>query len=1142
VTRTGRSESSPSASKGLLATLRASTSAKGTRAPSPAGRLLSASLLAILALFALTAAPAQALEGYEPATPASFGEPGPGAGQLEAPEGVAVNDETGDVYVADVGNARIDEFEADGKFLRAWGFGVATGAEAFETCTTTTTCRKGNVSTLPGGFTTGAFIAVDNSSGPSKGDVYVGDPGDNTVTKFTGTGALVSWGTEGQLKEAVAGTPFVKASGVAVDTSGNLWVTDGHNEDQFTEAGVFIPATTFNTERGGGGGVAVDTNGALYTVERRIANPKGTQEVLKWEAGVEKFLIESHPTFALAVNPSSNDLILDGGNHIEVYGPFGEPHTAPTQTFATTGLEESTGIALSATALYATQRSADSVAAFVFAPLKPRVEAESVSEVGSASATFHGQVFPQGEPTSYSFEYGTTTAYGKHTPTQSAGAGVTATAVAATVEGLSPDTGYHFRLVASNANGERQGPDVSFSTFPQGILGLPDGRGFELVSPLESGDGEVVRGTRAAGSGARVAYAGQPAEEGNGEGGNPNEEGVTFGGANEYLAGRGAAGWSAVDVQPPGLSSPNYISFSDDLSVGILGSEEPLLGGAPAGQTLYSRDDASGSYRVLGSGAAYAGSTPDGAHVLYSTGPAGLFESGVGASAAVNVLPEGGSAAHAVFGAPAVHESNVSAVGPTGPDFSSAVSGDGSRVFWTQTDAEGHPQRLFVTEHAGSPAQRPVQLDASHAPPHPGGEGRFAAASGDGSRVFFTACSVLTPDSTAAPTPGCEVEEVHGHGPFVTPAGNDLYEANTATGVLSDLSVDQAQNANVVGVLGVSADGSSVYFAAGGALASGAQQQQCVRGVVAELGQGGTLTKCNIYLVHDGGAPQFVAAVTNAEWADWSSVVGTHTAYVAPAGGELVFESGLNLTGFDSRGANEIYMYAPGSGVSCLSCNPSGALTPPGSGASLPGSASTTFALRDVSADGSRVFFQTAESLVPADQNGKVDVYEFERAGAGSCTRPAGCLFVISGGSSTQSSFFVDAGETGEDVFFTSRADLVPADRTDRLELYDARVGATQPPAQPVCSGTGCQGVPAAPPIFSTPSSVTFAGTGNFEPQPPPSKPPPKLTNRQKLEKALKQCHAKRSRAKRRACEHAARRRYPTGRAKRANTHRRAGR
>jgi hypothetical protein len=60
VTPTERSASNPSRNKGFVATLRASLPAKGTDAPSPAGRLLSASLLAILALFAFTAAPALA--------------------------------------------------------------------------------------------------------------------------------------------------------------------------------------------------------------------------------------------------------------------------------------------------------------------------------------------------------------------------------------------------------------------------------------------------------------------------------------------------------------------------------------------------------------------------------------------------------------------------------------------------------------------------------------------------------------------------------------------------------------------------------------------------------------------------------------------------------------------------------------------------------------------------------------------------------------------------------------------------------------------------------------------------------------------------------------------------------------------------
>jgi NHL repeat len=1078
---TGHNANPTSTSKtGFLATLAGLLRVRGSGAPAVrVGGLVLAALLSALVCLGVSVAPAQALEGYEPATPASFGEPGPGPGQLEAPEGVAVNDTTGDVYVADVGNARIDEFEADGKFLRAWGWGVRTGAAALETCTTT--CRKGLIGTEPGEFTTGAFIAVNNSGVLSNGDVYVGDPGDNTVTKFTKDGALVEpWGTKGQLKETTGGTLFSTLRGVAVDSTGNLWVYDENvteeqdNVDEFSETAAFEPAGSFNTGRGTEPGLAVESSENVYLVP-------GAEGVSRFASGKEKFEFTERVR-AVALGPEG-DILADQGQDLQLFVPSATPGSPPTlrQTFAGGGLSESHGIAAGAAAAYATQRAANNVLVFSFGPLRPQVQAESVSEVGSSSATFHGQVVPQGEATSYFFEYGLTAGYGSRTPVDSAGAGTGVVSVLAGVEGLLPDTTYHFRLVASNANGERQGGDVVFSTFPQGILGLPDGRGFELVSSLNNGDASVVvNGGRAAADGSAVSYNGQaPPAGGNGNSSNPHSGGIQGGaGDNKYFASRsGGGGWSASDIQPAGLDSVQYLAFSSGLAVGILSSTEALTEGAPNSQALYSRDDGSGSYRLLAAGMAYAGATPDGSHVLVSSGSGGLFETGAGALSPVNVLPEGGSAAHAVFGAP-------------GPDLSNAISSDGSRVFWTQTDAEGHPQRLFVTEHAGSAAQRPVQLDASHAPPHPGGEGRFAAASGDGSRVFFTACSVLTPNSTAAPTPtpGCEVEEERGKGPFRTPAGNDLYEANTATGVLSDLSVDQAQNANVVGVLGVSADGSSVYFAAGGALASGAQQQQCVRGVVAEFGPGGTPTKCNIYLVHDGGASQFVAAVTNEEWADWSSVVGTHTAYVAPVGGELVFESGLNLTGFDSRGAHEIYMYTPGAGVSCLSCNPSGALTAPASGAVLPVSQSTTFALRDVSADGSRVFFETAESLVPADQNGKQDVYEWEREGSGSCVRVAGCLFVLSGGTSTENSTLLDASESGDDVFIVTRADLVARDRGEAFQVYDVRVGAVQPPAESACSGTGCQGVPAAPPIFATPSSVTFNGVGNFPPPAPVKK------------------------------------------------------
>src|ERR1700721_2729571 len=112
----------------------------------------------VVALFVLWgAAAASAHSHYIPT--GSMGVAGEGAGELslsrtgrthgdgnyievfEPADGVAVSSSTHDVYVADTGNDRVDESEADGTFVRAWGWGLATGLAAPQTCTLT--CHKG---------------------------------------------------------------------------------------------------------------------------------------------------------------------------------------------------------------------------------------------------------------------------------------------------------------------------------------------------------------------------------------------------------------------------------------------------------------------------------------------------------------------------------------------------------------------------------------------------------------------------------------------------------------------------------------------------------------------------------------------------------------------------------------------------------------------------------------------------------------------------------------------------------------------------------------------------------------------------------------------------------------------------------------
>jgi multidrug efflux pump subunit AcrA (membrane-fusion protein) len=91
------------------------------------------------------------------------------------------------------------------------------------------------------------------------------------------------------------------------------------------------------------------------------------------------------------------------------------------------------------------------------AAARPAVTTGTASNLLTETATLNGTIDPNGSDTTYYFEYGTTMAYGKRTPTEDAGSSTTATQVSAQVGGLTPDTAYLFRLVASNGSGASTG-------------------------------------------------------------------------------------------------------------------------------------------------------------------------------------------------------------------------------------------------------------------------------------------------------------------------------------------------------------------------------------------------------------------------------------------------------------------------------------------------------------------------------------------------------------------------------------------------------------------------------------------------------------------------------------------------------------
>jgi hypothetical protein len=96
----------------------------------------------------------------------------------------------------------------------------------------------------------------------------------------------------------------------------------------------------------------------------------------------------------------------------------------------------------------------------------PTVQTLAATSVTLNSATLNGTVNPNGAITSFYFDYGTITGYGSST---SVGNTSISESIGAAISGLSQNTLYHFRFVASNSGGTTFGSDATFTTQGQPV-------------------------------------------------------------------------------------------------------------------------------------------------------------------------------------------------------------------------------------------------------------------------------------------------------------------------------------------------------------------------------------------------------------------------------------------------------------------------------------------------------------------------------------------------------------------------------------------------------------------------------------------------------------------------------------------------
>lgn len=548
-------------------------------------------------------------------------------------------------------------------------------------------------------------------------------------------------------------------------------------------------------------------------------------------------------------------------------------------------------------------------------------------------------------------------------------------------------------------------------------------------------------------------------------------------------------------------------------------------------------------------GPEFLGASPDATHVVLRSPialaagmppeAASLYEWSAGSLRPISILPDG---------LPAEVPTALGSTTTIGAAVIArhAVSADGSRVVFSERPSRGG-EHLYLRADALDPQSASgecdeagractIQLDEVQ-----GGSGEgtvapvFQDASADGSRIFFTDSQRLVQGASEA--------------------GADLYECRVeepAPGHLSCRLTDLTargggEAAGVRGLIaGSSSDGSTVYFTANGVLThepgprgESAVAGDCAPPPVMEGAPEAQLApqRCNLYM-RRGGQIRLVAVLSGADYPDFallgSAGLASLSARVSPDGAYLAFMSRRPLTGYDNRDAasgepdQEVFLYdSAGVGsLVCASCDPSGArphgveyrkidasegglaggyhIRPASSwiAASIPGftplNGGFGFALHQSRylSDQGRLFFNSADALVPGDSNGTEDVYQYEppqgpgappgdgctTSSAGYSPVSAGCIDLISSGTSKSESAFLDASESGDDVFFLTAGRLSRRDEDSAFDVYDARVGGGEAETTKAveCSGDACQ-QPAAAPDDATPGSLTFSGPENVK-------------------------------------------------------------
>jgi hypothetical protein len=1095
-------------------------------------------------LAASAAASAFAVE--PPEFQSSFGPDGTASSDFGQVGSVSVDQQTAAVYVLDVGAGVLYKFDKAGKPLDFGGFAPYISGNEISGLSPSTGRNESEV-------------AVDSTSHV----IYVTERHSVRAFQQNGEPAQFGAGPSGGTNE-IAG--FGELLGIAVDGNGDIYASDyAGTISIYAPTGAAI--TSFAAVEPGDLAVAADgivyvvpfgnlSGGHRFTPDDFPVTPTTTYS----EGPAFKSAADNFSPVSAAVDASNGSVyFLESNSLVSRVAEFNESDAfiryfaASSQDGELSDFGDGVAIVDGGESFYVGNTDtaepgagASKVEIFGYYEGPPLIGSIAVSAVTAHSATLRARINPGSAETTYHFEYGLEDcSVGACASVPATGAGIgnghKGVSLSQDLAGLQANTTYHYRVVADNEYPDSpvEGTDHTFTTQTADLgFQLSDSRAWEMVSPPDK-HGALLRGSsndqiQAAANGDGLVYVSRGSIE-------PEPEGTRSVEGSTILARRTADGWQSRDIAPPNNRVTQlsvgfegvYKLFSRDLSRALLEprSDTPLSPDASERTPYLRRNTEPPTYTPLVTeanvppGTEFGGdpsellgsvgllsATPDLSHIVLRSkvplvagappAPAqSLYLWTAGQLRRVSVLP-------AAEGAEGGKMVATRLIGSGPGSVRHAISGDGSRVFWSAGvyDAiRGDEITALYLRDTGD--EETVRLD-----PQSGASGAgeprpsFQGASADGTVVFFSDSQQLTEDAS--------------------PDGRDLYRCEIPIGSagagcssLVDIttpSEGSGESADVQDIVpGLGDDGSTIYFVARAVLDSAAN----------DAGENAVAGEPNLYVWREGHGVRFIATLSEEDANDWGGDKGLTvglSAAASPSGRYLSFMSQRSLTGKDNLDATsgepvqQVFRYdATTEQLSCISCNPTGA-APVGESAELrllvdprfqwirkrvaavlpeP----TVIELNDTSIyspravlDNGRVFFNAVDSLVPADSNGEWDVYQYEPTGVGDCTESSGdavtsrtaggCVSLISSGTGEEETGFLDASETGDDVFFLTPAKLNVIDGDSELDVYDARVNGipeTLPP-QTECLGEACQPLPATP-NDPTPASAAFQGPGNLK-------------------------------------------------------------